>query len=195
MGGGVCHDNEMIAPYKLFGRLGNSMFQYAFMVSHARDNDIDYYFQDEWFFRNNAEAVRALFSSDIPPKTDAIAIHVRRGDYVNNSFYIDLMETDYYEKAMALFPGQNFLVFSDDIEWCKKQKIFKGCKFFHEDEINDMNKMASCKGHIVANSSFSWWGAWLSPTYPDNKIVCPNKYYPDDVIRSVFPEHWTRINI
>lgn len=185
----------MIEPWKLFGRLGNSMFQYAMMYSYAKDHGLDYYFQDEWFFNEHKEAIRTLFSSDIPSPTNAIAIHIRRGDYVGNAFYVDLFETDYYKDAMAKFKGEDFLVFSDDIEWCKDQEIFQGCEFFHEDEVTDMNKMASCKAHIIANSSFSWWAAWLSPHYPDNKVIAPSveNWYRDGVERTVCPSHWSRI--
>ncbi len=183
----------MIHPDKLFGRLGNRMFQMAFAYSYSRDNDMDYYFQDEFFFRNNVEAVRTLFSIDIPSMTDAIAIHVRRGDYVNNPFYIDLMKTNYYEKAMAMFPDEKFLIFSDDIEWCERQKIFEGCEFSYGDEVEDMNLMASCKAQIIANSSFSWWSAWLSPLYPDNKVIAPKNWFTDGKERTILPDHWIKL--
>lgn len=167
----------------------------AFAFSYAKNNDIDYYFQDEFFFRDNSEAVRALFSSDIPPLCNRVAIHVRRGDYVNNKFYVDLMDTDYYERAMKEFPaGTKFLVFSDDIEWCEKQPIFKDCEFSYGSELEDLNMMASCKGHIIANSSFSWWGAWLCPDYPNNKVIAPKAWYADgDNSRTILPGHWVRI--
>lgn len=184
----------MIHPSKIFGRLGNSLFQYAFLYSYAKNNDIDFYYQDEYFFRDNAEAVRALFSGEIPPVCDYVAIHVRRGDYVGNPFYVDLTDTDYYQKAMNEFPkGTKFLVFSDDIEWCKDQDIFKDCEFSEGNELEDLNLMASCKGHIIANSSFSWWGAWLCPTYPDNKVIAPKAWYSDGKQRTMTPEHWKKI--
>ena len=186
----------MIPPWKIFGRLGNSLFQYAFMYSYARDHGLDFYFQDEYFFREHAEAVRTLFSADIPAPTNRVAIHVRRGDYVNNSFYVDLTKTDYYEKAIKQFPHDKFIVFSDDIPWCE-EKWGKDPRFefSYGNELEDLNLMASCKAHIVANSSFSWWGAYLHPIYPDNRVLCPSRYYTDGVERTVFPEHWERINI
>lgn len=183
----------MIEPWKLFGRLGNSMFQYAFLYSYARDKDIDFYFQNEKFFKNNEEAIRVLFSSGIPDPINKVAIHVRRGDYVNNPYYVDLMETDYYQRAMALFPNSKFIVFSDDIEWCKEQEVFEGCEFFNKSEIEDMNTMAACVGHIIANSSFSWWGAWLSPNFPDNRVIAPKLWFTDGVERTILPTHWKTI--
>ena len=183
----------MIHPDKLFGRLGNKMFQMAFLYSYARDHGLDFYFQDEWFFMEHAEAIRALFSSDIPSKTNMVAIHVRRGDYVNNPLYVDLFSSGYYDRAMWQFSiGTEFLVFSDDIKWCKEN--MKGVSFWETgNEIDDLNKMASCKGHIIANSSFSWWGAWLNPSYPNNKVIAPKDWFNDGVQRCVLPDHWIKI--
>ena len=192
----------MINPDIIFGRLGNRMFQYAFLYAYAKDHDLDYYFQDEYFFKDHKEAIRTLFGSDIPPKTDKVAIHVRRAKnpinphepaYSENPFYVNLCETDYYERAMALFPNEEFIVFSDDPMWCENQKIFEDCEISYLSEIEEMNKMASCKGHIIANSSFSWWGAWLSPY--SKKIVAPSKenWYSDGVERTVCPDNWIRI--
>ena len=88
---------------------------------------------------------------------------------------------------MALF------VFSDDIEWCKKQGIFNNCNFCDEnsDEIYNLNMMASCVGHIIANSSFSWWGAWLSTH--NGKVVAPKAWYTDGIDRTFCPKEWIRL--
>lgn len=177
----------MINPDKLFGRLGNRMFQMAFIMKYAKDNRTDIYFQDpKWFIGDD---IKRLFHIGIGEKIDQVAIHVRRGDYVNNPFYVDLTETDYYLRAMDLFPDSDFLVFSDDIEWCKSLSIFNDCSFSEgKDEIEDMNIMASCSGHIIANSSFSWWGAYLSPY--SKKIVAPNNWYSDGEQRTICPKEW-----
>lgn len=179
----------MLHPDKIFGRLGNRLFQMAFAYAYARENAMDYYFQDEQFFKKYSHEIKALFGDNIPTRTDMVAIHVRRGDYVKNKFYVDLMETTYYEDAMAQFPGEEFLVFSDDIGWCMQQPIFMGCEFSNEkDELKDLNLMASCKGHIIANSSFSWWGAYLSPY--SEKIVAPKAWYADGINRTKVPDSW-----
>lgn len=180
----------MTEPWKLFGRLGNQMFQYAFLYSYAKDNGIDYYYQDPAFFEKHADDIRWLFGQNIPRKIDQVSIHVRRGDYVGNPFYVDLMTTGYYEKAMAMFPNEEFLVFSDDIEWCERQEIFRDCEFAEgNSEIEDMNLMAACKAHIIANSSFSWWAAFLS----GRKTIAPKAWYSDQVERTKCPSTWTRI--
>lgn len=193
----------MIAPEILFGRLGNKMFQYAFLVSFAKDNAIDFYFQDPFYFQNHEEAVRTLFSSDIPPRTDKVAIHVRRAanpmnpnepKYSENPFYVNLCDTNYYERAIAKFPKDEFIVFSDDVEWCReKWGHLANFEISELSEIEEMNKMASCKAHIIANSSFSWWAAWLCPRYPDNKVIAPKEWYADGTDRTICPEHWLRL--
>lgn len=182
----------MIAMHLLSGRLGNQMFRHAYIYAQMRKGLIpDEYVQDEEYFKDYAREIKQIFGSGIG-KIDQVAIHVRRGDYVNNPFYVDLMKTGYYEKAMDEFPDASFLVFSDDIEWCKKQNIFSKCDFVEgNSELEDLNLMASCIGHIIANSSFSWWGAYLCPH--NGKVIAPKLWYSDGVERTKCPNKWIRI--
>lgn len=178
----------------LTGRLGNQMFQFAFIYGlHLQGVLPDVFLQSEKFWEPQKEAIRILFGEGISPVLDKrVAIHVRRGDYVHNAFYVDLFADGYYERAMAEFPGAKFLVFSDDIKWCKKQKVFKGCDFVQQDdEVDALNLMASCNGHIIANSSFSWWGAYLSPH--KGIVIAPIKWFADGVERVGIPSSWKRI--
>ena len=185
----------MIHPDKLFGQLGNRMFQMAHIYAEAKRGDIpDIYLQDPKYFEDCNDEIKALYRQGVGKEINQVAIHVRRGDYVGNKFYVDLMKTDYYEQAMALFPGCEFLVFSDDIEWCKAQEIFAGCEFSEGNSaLEDLNLMASCNGHIIANSSFSWWAAYISPY--TQKVVAPSKehWYADLQERTKCPKEWIRI--
>jgi len=185
----------MVEYSKLFGRLGNQMFQGAYIYAQMKDGYIDdIYLQDTSYFINHEKEIKKLFGTGIGEPVDMVAIHVRRGDYVNNPFYVDLMQTDYYDRAMAEFPDADFLIFSDDIQWCKNQSIFNGCEFSEDkNEVEDLNLMASCRGHIIANSSFSWWGAYLSPY--SNKIIAPSKelWYNDGIERTRCPNNWLRL--
>lgn len=169
-----------------FGGLGNRLFQLAYLYKQARAGTIsDIYLQDSTFFEPYAEEIKALYSQGIE-KTDMVSLHVRRGDYVGNPFYVDLNETEYYEDAIAQFPNEKFLVFcadrqegsndESDLEWCKQK--FQGPQFeFYtgKDEIEDFNAQAGCKAHIIANSSFSWWTAFVG----GGKTVAPSKWYAD----------------
>lgn len=182
----------MIAPWKIFGRLGNQMFQYAYIFGKMLDGEIpDYYVQDPKYFDKYQKEIKQLFGSDIRP-IDMVAIHVRRGDYVGNPFYIDLTSNGYYDRAMAEFPREKFLVFSDDIEWCKGFFIGNDFEFSEgNSEIDDFNLMAGCKGIIMANSSFSWWAAYLGG---DKKVIAPKEWYTDlDEERTVLLKSWKRV--
>lgn len=189
----------MIPITNITGRLGNQMFQHAYMYAQARSGEIpDIYVQDPCYFDEYADEIKAIYGEGIG-RVDQVAIHVRRGlnpsnptepKYSENMFYINLMDTDYYERAMAEFPNESFVVFSDDIGWCKEQDIFRDCTFSEgNNEITDMNLMASCKGVIMANSSFSWWAAFLSK----GKVVAPKAWYADGVIRTKLLNSWTQL--
>jgi len=183
---------------KTFGRLGNQMFQGAYILAQFGRKEIpDIYLQDEKHFKDFERAIKILYGFGIyANKRDYVSIHVRRTDYAGNSFYVDLMNTDYYQKAMDMFPNEKFMVFSDDIEWCKKQDIFKDCLFSEKkDEVQDMNEMAMAKHNIIANSSYSWWAAYLNPN-ENKKVIAPsikNLWYTDKIIRTNVPKEWIQI--
>lgn len=181
----------MIPIQKISGRIGNSMFQLAYIYAQMRRGIIpDIFVQDENYFDEFKDEIRQMYGEGIG-KLDMVGIHVRRGDYVNNPFYVDLMETPYYDDAMAKFIGESFIVFSDDIAWCKEQKIFKGCEFSEgKSDVEDMNLLASCKGIIMANSSFSWWASYISNA---QTIIAPKNWYRDMMERTHCPSEWIRI--
>lgn len=180
----------MINIDNIMGRLGNKMFIWSYIYTQFRDEMIpDIYVQDYQYFDHYRGEIKQLFGSGIN-KIDYIGIHVRRGDYINNPFYVDLWETEYYEKAMTEFSGERFMIFSDDIEWCKQNFIGKEYSF-NEDVVDyeAMNTLASCKGIIMANSSFSWWAAYLS----DAVIIAPKAWYRDEVERTTCLPEWKRL--
>lgn len=170
------------------GGLGNNLFQYAYIYAQARKGEIpDFYLQDPKYSEGFHEELRSLYGQGVEP-VDMVSIHVRRTDYVDNPFYIDLTQTDYYEKALEQFPDEKFLVFSDDREFAKQLfpdfQVYEGVN-----EIDDWNMMAGCKGHIIANSSFSYWAAFVS----GNKTVAPKDWYTDGVERTVCPDNWIKL--
>jgi len=186
----------MIKPDNLFGRLGNRLFQMAYLYAEIKRGNIpDIYVQDPQFFEGCEEEIKAIFRQGIEP-LDQVAVHIRRGDYVGNPFYVDLMETTYYEQAMALFPDAQFLIFSDDIKWCKEKfgHYHKNIRYSEgKTDVEDLNLMAGCRGIITANSSLSWWAGYLAPYA--TKIVAPSveNWYTDKIERTVCPQSWVRI--
>lgn len=187
--------------WHISGRMGNAMFQFAYIYAQARKGLIpDVYLQDEQYFVDVKDEIKRLYCHSYKdyPALNYVSIHVRRGDYVGNDFYVDLFKNGYYERAMAEFPDDKFMVFSDDISWCKRQSIFRNCEFSTNcDEVEDMNKMMACKGHIIANSSYSWWAAYLS----GKKTIAPKDWYtlssPNDketpIATTKLPEQWMKI--
>lgn len=182
------------------GGLGNLMFKQAFILGQFLDEAIpDVYLQSEKYWIKHRDTIKKTFDWGIG-QDDRVALHIRRGDYVDNSFYVDLTQTDYYIKAIAMFPNEKFLIFCADRQgrdgqdriWCRNWAKNKGINFemwWSESETEDMNKMASCKGIIGANSSFSWWAAFLS----NAKCVFPKDWFTDGVQRTELLEEWIKI--
>src|SRR3990167_2728086 len=107
----------MIQLSNITGRLGNQMFLFAFAYNQAKKLGVDRYFQDPEYFKDSQADIKAIFGQNVPPKMDMVAIHYRQTDYIGHDFYVNLSETDYYQKAMDLFPSDTkFLVFSDEPE-------------------------------------------------------------------------------
>lgn len=184
----------MIDPDKISGRLGNRMFQIAYLYAQMKDGLIpDIFVQDPKYFEKHSEEIKKLFGEGIG-FLPFVGVHVRRTDYVNNDFYADLASTDYYEKAMAMFPDKKFLIFSDDTEFCKER--FKGDNIQVMEggtDLEDFNMLASCSDLIIANSSFSFWCAYLCPN-PAKKIIAPKDWYTDgNGTRTIIPKTWIRI--
>lgn len=177
----------MIERRKLFGGFGNSLFQYAYLYAKARKGEIpDIYLQNPSYFEPYGEEIKAMYRQGVE-SIDMVSIHVRRGDYIGNPFYVDLNETDYYEEAIDQFPKDTkFLVFcadrqegsddDSDLTWCKDKFRGENFEFWEgEDEVSDFNAMAGCKAHVIANSSFSWWAAYVG----GGKTIAPKKWYAD----------------
>jgi hypothetical protein len=114
-----------------------------------------------------------------PPLPGAF-LHIRGGDYVNHGFHDIGLNRSYYQNAIEKFPaGTHFYVFTNDVEYAKQSPVLQ--TIFHtiveSDEITSLSQMVACtSGGICANSSFSWWGAYLNP---DRTIVMPDKWSND----------------
>lgn len=191
----------MIDPRKIMGGFGNRLFQFGYLYKQARAGTIsDIYLQDPTFFEPYGDELRAIYGQGIE-KTDMVSLHVRRGDYIGNSFYIDLNETDYYEEAIDKFPkGTKFLVFcadrqegsndESDLEWCKQKFQGENFEFYQgTNEVEDFNAQAGCKAHIIANSSFSWMAAWVG----GGRTIAPSKWYADGKPGIPLPDSWEMI--
>lgn len=196
----------MLDVRKSIGGLGNLMFKQAFILGIAAEGIVpDVYLQGEKYWKKHAKIIREAFSQDTGPTIDKVALHIRRGDYLQaHNFHQNLWDTDYYRKAVAMFPKATFLVFCKDNQdpeqdkadriWCRENLPKLGIKFemapYEDTEVEDLNLMASCKSVIMANSSFSWWAAYLGN---HEKVVCPEKWFTDGVQRTELLDEWTKI--
>jgi len=138
--------------------------------------------------------------------TNSVAIHFRRGDYVSNKFYakkIGALDISYYIKAIALIKDKVekpiFFIFSDDIKWVKKNLVKDiDNVFFIEQDKNkrgmkdDLQLMSICKNHIISNSTFAWWGAYLANS---NMVIAPKQWAkaPEFIPPYIYPENWITI--
>ncbi len=136
-------------------------------------------------------------------KTNSASIHIRRGDYLKESVYGGICTLEYYRKAIECLQSLVktklcFFVFSDDIEWCKNNlKIESAFYVGHNKNIAsyiDMQLMSMCKYNIIANSSFSWWGAWLN-NKTDKIVIAPSRWFNKSKYgrEDIVPETWIRI--
>lgn len=190
-------------------------FHYWPEINHVpRDCYLAGYWQSEQYFREAASVIHADFTFKSLPvnrnaelaeqigQVNAVSLHVRRGDYVNNpktNVVHGVCSLDYYRDAVqhvsSRVENPYFFIFSDDMAWVKERlKMDLPCQYVDHncgaDSYNDMRLMSLCRHHIIANSSFSWWGAWLNRN-PDKIVVAPKKWFANDKnISDLFPAGW-----
>jgi len=139
-------------------------------------------------------------------QSNAVSVHIRRGDYVSDaaiSAFHGICGLNYYRDAMQGIGEQIqdpvFYVFSDDIAWAKShiQSIHPMVFVDHNDDetaFEDLRLMSECRHHIIANSSFSWWAAWLNPR-AEKKVIAPRRWFADTTVScdDLIPDTWSRI--
>lgn len=186
-------------------------------IIHQKNLYLDGYWQCEQYFLHNEDLIRQDFKINSPQSemnekwaekitsSPSVCLHVRRGDYVTNTM-ANLMHglscPEYYHKAIEYISNKVekpvFFVFSDDMIWTKKH-ISIPYEVHYMDhnspaqDYEDLRLMTLCKHFIIANSSFSWWGAWLG-THRDKIIIAPNMWFNDSNLKeNIVPSNWVRI--
>lgn len=205
------------APVKTYTKEKNFHFDSEILML-PDDVYLSGYWQSEKYFSDIADILRREFTVKTPPedrneqtvemirKTQSVSIHVRRGDYVTNPFatqYHGTCTLDYYRDAMefvgARVEDPHFFVFSDDPAWARENLVsghptnVVDCNG-PDRAYEDMRLMSLCRHHIIANSSFSWWGAWLCKN-PDKIVIAPARWFANAALdtRDLLPERWIRI--
>jgi hypothetical protein len=178
------------------------------------------YFQSYKYYIGYEDFIKQLFSFPVDTldgineevlntikNSNSIAIHIRRGDYVNDTItseYHGSCSLDYYLEALKLLASKNkdftLVFFSDDNDWVKEQfKDLPYSKIFvdnnkNENSWKDMLLMSSCSHNVIANSSFSWWSAWLN-TNPDKIVIAPKEWFKskDYENTTLLPKEWIKL--
>jgi hypothetical protein len=175
---------------------------------------LDGYFQDENYFIHIREQILADFTfpavsyeniaieKEIRKSDNPVSIQIRRGDFLKPALLVfnGLLPIAYYKQAIKIIESktsdQRYFIFSDDPEWCQSAFKFLGERAILAsgnavEEWEDMYLMSLCKHNIVANSSYSWWGAWLN-NHPDKIVITPEKWFYD-IKTNIIPTRWIKL--
>jgi hypothetical protein len=176
------------------------------------------FWQSERYFDGQAAAIRADFVPTVTASAEArslhervstdasVSLHVRRGDYVSNADanrYHGTLDPEHYRRAVEMVAERTsvdleLFIFSDDVAWCAEHLALAHATTFVElpdtSPIIDLALMAACRHHVIANSSFSWWGAWLDPR-PDHVVVAPRAWAqnPGADFSTIYCPGWLRL--
>lgn len=181
--------------------LGDNVYLDGTWQSEKYFSDIEETIREEFSFKsslfNNKEIFQEIKS------TSSISLHIRRGDYATNpktNSYHGLCSLDYYNKAVEYIAEKvkdpHFYIFSDDTKWAEENltinhvvTVISG--IYTKTGFDDLRVMSMCKNHIIANSSFSWWGAWLSKHH-DKIVVAPNRWFNGPGLKTtdLIPGSW-----
>jgi hypothetical protein len=169
-------------------------FDQELFINCPDNADLFGYYQSEKYFKHIEDEIRQdfTFSEELQGLCDSfikenfvyrdvISLHIRRGDYVVNPNH-PTQNIEYYRQALNQMPDLPVIVFSDDPEWCNEQEFFSSDRFAVSEGNTtdaDLCLMSLCKYHIIANSSFSWWGAWLAKS---EKVIAPQNWFGGDCV-------------
>lgn len=174
-------------------------------------------FQSEIYFKDIEKIIRDMYEfkniDELNMKVasklrmeNSVSVHIRRGDYLNHPLYEGICTENYYYQSVSTVqschPDSTFYVFSNDCDWSRDffEKNFKNVKFEVIDinrgdkSYQDMYLMSQCRHNIIANSSFSWWGAWLN-TNPEKMVIAPKVWInaPEEKYINIVPKSWIKI--
>jgi hypothetical protein len=178
------------------------------LFNNCEDNiDLIGYFQTEKYFKHIQDEIRKDFTfkdeifhptfdkfNDIFFGNEVLSLHIRRGDYVNHSAH-PVQPISYYKKALDYFDESlPVIIFSDDPDWCMEQDLFSSDRFLvseSQDSNVDLCLMSLCNYHIIANSSYSWWGSWLAKS---KKTIAPSNWFSGELshkdTKDIYCEGW-----
>lgn len=187
--------------------LGNNVYLDGYWQSEKYFKDIEHIIRDEFIVKTPPDPINKQKSKEIQD-SESVCIHIRRGDYVTNPVTNQthgVCTVDYYleaiEKMLKTIDNPHFYVFSDDIEWAKANiSVNRPIDFLSHNNASknyeDLRLMSDCKHHIIANSSFSWWGAWLGKK-EGQIVISPGRWFTSKKEHNMddrIPGKWLRMN-
>ena len=180
-----------ILNYNFIHKLQNNPMSFMGIPKINGNLKLDGYFQNEKYFKHYKDDILKLYEIDSDTNfylhnkyseilnQNTCSIHVRRGDYVEKQNFHPLQPIEYYQKSISIIGDDClYLIFSDDIDWCKNNFNFIKNKIFISGNLDyqDLYLMSMCTNNIIANSSFSWWGAWLNKN-ENKKVIYPSLWF------------------
>jgi hypothetical protein len=179
--------------------LGKNLYLDGYWQSTTYLTGMEHALRECFQFKITNPAIMALKQA-IAANPEAVSLHIRRGDYVSNpkaTRVHGILPLSYYIKALEALGNpapHNVFVFSDDIEWVSEQPVFSGMNLVSAQGFSapeELTLMRVCSSHIIANSSFSWWGAWLSGS---TNVVAPERWYAEEKWQrpEQVPSQWKR---
>lgn len=181
--GNVVSESSFAFDKNLFENCPDNVNLSGFFQSEKYFKHIENEIREDFKFKKEIfDDCKGIFDSVLKSKENAVSLHIRRGDYTTSPNHI-LQSLDWYREAISIFdPNCEIVIFSDDPEWCKNQKLFSDDRFIVSEansSYHDMCLMTMLKNHIICNSTFSWWGAWLSGS---KNVIAPKKWFDGSCI-------------
>lgn len=187
-----------------FFNINDDCYLYGYWQSERYFKAFEAIIRQDFIFREPLQELNAELSLDMATK-QAVSLHIRRGDYVSNPKNHNIMsvcDLEYYRLAINYIATQVeqpvFYLFSDDMAWVKQSLPMEFPSVYIEhnsgaESYRDMQLMSLCRHHIIANSSFSWWGAWLN-IKPEKIVIAPKRWFRNGNEDSdLIPNEWIRL--
>ena len=182
----------------------DNIYLYGYWQSDKYFNDIEEIIRNKLVFPKITETHNIKYMNQIQNDNASVSIHIRRGDYLSKKFinqYGNICTDEYYDKAIDYIKTKvsnpHFYIFTNDLEWTKYKYKSPEFTIINGNSGNisyrDMQLMSMCKHNIIANSSFSWWGAWLNNN-PNKIIIAPNKWCNNKPTPDIYPNDWLKLN-
>lgn len=218
---------SIFSALNIYAKIGNLNFikdnnrfnEFLFHLEENKHYLIQGYWADQRYFTDYSDEIKKIFFPKIPPSSanqavlekiknkESVSVHIRRGDYLKTSSFLDLNSYNYYENAFGKVldehPDASFFIFSDDIKWSRQRFGNMPAEMHFVDNNAGMDAywdiflMSQCKINIIANSTFSWWAGWLND-HANKKVYCPSRIFSSEernqlVVPQFYPAEWIKL--